>query len=203
MPKYWIWGGGMGHFLNFAVKAGYTNVIGCDSSKECIEFCKKRNFNVVYDDIFNFLRGKENCYDVIIFNDVIEHLYKDEIIDILDLIYAALRPKGVVLIKTPNMANPWVSTAGRYICLDHEIGFTEHSMRQVMMVCNFKNIKIVGTDIYVFHNLISYVARIFAKLGEGLWYMLSYLYGRNTLKIFTKDILAIGYKEKRNENFST
>lgn len=194
-------GSGMGHFLNFAVKAGYTNVVGCDSSKECVDFCK--NFNVVYDDIFNFLRDKKDYYDLIVFNDVIEHLYKDEIFEIMDLIYMALKPGGGILIKTPNMTNPWVSTAGRYICLDHEIGFTEHSMRQVMKICNFVNVKIVGTNIYVSHNLINYIAWLFAKVGEGLWYILSYLYGRNTLKIFTKDILAIGYKEKKSENFST
>lgn len=188
-------GCGMGHFLHFARGGGFSRTIGCDSSEECIAFCKERNFNVVHSNIFDFLAGKENCYDVIVFNDVIEHLYKDEIIEILDLIYVSLKPKGVLLIKTPNMANPWVSTAGRYICLDHEIGFTEYSMMQVLMICKFKNIKIIGTNIYVFSNPINYVAWLLAKFGEGVWYLLSYLYGRNSLKIFTKDILAIAYKE--------
>lgn len=190
-------GCGMGHFMYFARRKGYNKIVGCDSSKECIDFCKERNFNVVYNNIFDFLAGKENCYDAIVFNDVIEHLYKDEIIELLDLINIALRPNGVLLIKTPNMANPWVSTAGRYICLDHEIGFTEYSMMQVLMICNFKDIKIIGTNIYVFSNPINYIACFFAKIGEGIWYLLSYLYGRNSLKIFTKDILAIAYKESK------
>lgn len=87
-------GCGMGHFLNFARKSGYKNVVGCDASKECVDFCKKRKFEVVQKSIFTFLKGKENCYDTIVFNDVIEHLYKDEIIEILDLIYTALKPGG-------------------------------------------------------------------------------------------------------------
>ena len=92
------------------------------------------------------------------------------------------------------MANPFVSTAGRYIDITHEIGFTEVSMRQVLRATGFKNIHIVGTDVYVLNPVVSSIAKIVSKVINLFLYILSSLYGRTSLRIFEKDILAIAYK---------
>ena len=134
-------------------------------------------------------------YDAVILNDVIEHLTKPEIFRVLDLVYANLNTNGVFLIKTPNMANPFVSAAGRYIAFDHEIGFTEYSMNQVLYATGYENIKIIGTDIYVFNPLVSVPARILSKLINCILFLLSALYGRTSLRVFEKDMLAIAYKK--------
>lgn len=92
------------------------------------------------------------------------------------------------------MANPFVSTAGRYIDITHENGFTEASMRQVLRAAGFKDIKIIGTDVYVLHPVISIVAKLASKIINLSLFIMSALYGRTSLRIFEKDILAVAYK---------
>lgn len=192
-------GSGMGHFYNFLLKNGYKNYEGVDLSDENIAYIKE-NINpkvkVHKIDMINFM---DNCspetFDVVVFNDVIEHLTKPEIFNVMDGVMKVLKRGGVFLIKTLNMANPYVNTAGRYIVIDHEVGFTENSMREVLRACGYSDIKIVGTDVYVLNPLISIPAKILSKLINLRLYFLSALYGRTSIKIFEKDILAIAYKK--------
>lgn len=192
-------GCGMGQFYYFCKQNGYKNYFGIDASKENIKYIKDNldmHAKVKVMDIFSFMSKAEmkERYDVIILNDVIEHLTKPEIFDVLDGVMKILVYGGVFLIKTPNMANPYVSTAGRYIGIDHEIGFTEISMREVLTATGYRDIRIIGTDIYVLNPFISIIAKIVSKIINFRLYILSALYGRITLHIFEKDILAIAYK---------
>lgn len=191
-------GSGMGHFYNFLLRCGYKNYEGVDLSDENIRYLKKhvnRNANVHKIDMIEFMKNSDSdMFDVVVFNDVIEHLTKDEIFAVMDGVKKVLKKGGVFLIKTLNMANPYVNTAGRYIVIDHEIGFTETSMMELLRACGYKNIKIVGTDIYVFNPIISICAKALSKLINLRLYILSVLYGRTTCKIFEKDILGVAYK---------
>ncbi|HET6721785.1 MAG TPA: class I SAM-dependent methyltransferase, partial [Chitinophagaceae bacterium] len=191
-------GCGLGHFLFFAEQSGYKNVTGIDVSIELIALCKGRGYNAVVTDISSFLAAHKNAFDVIIFNDVIEHLTKDEIINLLDLMNASLTNDGCLLIKTPNMANPFTAASGRYIDFTHEIGFTEASLKEILVVTRFANVRVIGTDIYVmYQNPLNYLAKFFAFTLSKILYLLSYLYGRKTIKIYEKDILAIAYKKSQ------
>ena len=92
------------------------------------------------------------------------------------------------------MANPYVNTAGRYIDFTHEIGFTEKSMRQILRATGYRDIEIIGTDVYVLNPIISIIAKIISKIVNLFLYLFSALYGRTSLKIFEKDILAVAKK---------
>lgn len=194
-------GCGMGEFYYFCVKEGYTNYQGIDASAENITYIKRhmgKESSVSKSNIFDFLHksiSKKWRFDVVILNDVIEHLTKPEIFDLLDAVYKVLNKGGVFLIKTPNMANPFVAAAGRYIAFDHEIGFTEYSMKQILFAAGYKDIRISGTDIYVFHPVVSVVAKALSKITNCIFFLFSALYGRTTLTIFEKDLLAAAYKK--------
>lgn len=192
-------GCGMGQFYYFCNNLGYKNYVGIDASGENVDFVKKSlgaESNVFEGDIMKFLSSADfqEKYDVVILNDVIEHLTKSEIFEVLDGVYKLLNENGVFMIKTPNMSNPFVSTAGRYIDFTHEIGFTEKSMSQILRATGYRDIKIVGTDIYVLNPIISLIARIISKIINVFLYLFSALYGRTSLKIFEKDILAVAKK---------
>lgn len=191
-------GCGMGQFYYFCSDCGYLNYKGIDASYENIDFIKNRfgtDADVSTGDIFTFLeKEKNNNYEVVILNDVIEHLNKNEVFEVLDGVNRLLVDNGVFLIKTPNMANPYVNTAGRYIDFTHEIGFTEKSMVQILRATGYRDINIVGTDIYVFNPVISIIAKLFSKIINLFLFLFSALYGRTSLKIFEKDILAVAYK---------
>ena len=73
-------GCGMGHFLYFLKNSGFADVTAIDLSQECIEHCRRmellpaQKLHRVEMDIF--LGEKRECFDVIVLNDVMEHLPK-------------------------------------------------------------------------------------------------------------------------------
>ena len=189
-------GCGMGHFLYFLGKEGYKNCLGIDISKENIEFCKEKKFNVKLCDAFEFLTEKTKHFDLIVMNDLIEHFNKQEIIEILELVNKNLVQYGKVIIKTLNASNPILANSGRYIDFTHEISFTEESLSQVLRVCGFKDVRIHPQDIYIFYkNPLNYLAKYISKFLNSIFRLLFLLYGRKTTNIFTKSIIGIGVKK--------
>lgn len=188
-------GCGLGNYLCAAKNCGYQNVIGVDGSDSVAEFCKKEGLDCICADANEFLREHENSFDVILFNDVIEHLSKEEVFEVLFLFYKALKHGGRVFIKTVNLANPITGVTGRYLDFTHEVGFTELTMRQVLRAASFRKFKVIGADIYVSPVPFIYILKLFAKINNFIWYLLNCMYGRTSIKIFEKNIIAIAYKE--------
>ena len=188
-------GCGLGNYIYAAQIHGYKNIIGVDASKSVIDFCRKEGFECVLSDAKTYLQDKENLFDVIIFNDVIEHFTRDELFDILFLLRKSLKKKGRIIIKTMNQSNPITGISSMYLDLTHETGFTEISMRQVLMAASFKKVKTVGADIYISPVPFVYILKIIAKINNFIWYMFNCLYGRTTVKIFEKNMIAIAYKD--------
>ncbi|MCC6019383.1 MAG: class I SAM-dependent methyltransferase [Candidatus Verstraetearchaeota archaeon] len=139
-------GCGMGHFLYFLINEGYNNVYGIDISPEEVSFVKKFvTSNVMLIDAFRFLSQRENEFDVIVLNDIIEHFPKNQIVPFLTLVHKALKRGGKCFIKTVNAANPF-NLRGRYIDFTHEIAFTERSLLQVLRASGFKVLAMFGDD---------------------------------------------------------
>jgi 2-polyprenyl-3-methyl-5-hydroxy-6-metoxy-1,4-benzoquinol methylase len=189
-------GCGMGHFLNFLEVEGYSNYLGVDISEENIEFCKKNGFNVEKGNIFDFLKKSPDTYDAIIMNDIIEHLEKIEIVNLLKIIFQKLNNGGRLIIKAPNASNPIMASSSRYCDFTHEVLFTEESLSQVLRISGFTQVSIYPQDLYVFYyNPLNYLAKILNFLLNGTFRLLFHFYGRKTTKLFTKNIIAVAIKE--------
>ena len=135
---------GAGHFLYFLQKTGYLNSSGIDISKEMLEHASKMGVkNIQHADLFKYLTAYNQHFDLIIANDIIEHLNKNEVLRLLDLIYSSLDPEGCVLITCPN-AQSLFGNSARFCCFTHEQAFTPTSMSQVMRICNFREVQIIG-----------------------------------------------------------
>ncbi|MBT3720836.1 hypothetical protein HOG47_04225, partial [archaeon] len=93
----------------------------------------------------------------------------------------------------PNCSNPITAGSSRYIDFTHTVGFTEESLSQVLKLAEFKRIKILKQNIFVFNPLINLVGHIIQGILNSIMYLLFLIYGRKTTKIFTKDIIAIAY----------
>lgn len=188
-------GCGMGHFLNFLEIEGYKNYLGVDLSEENIEFCKKNKFNVKRANIFYQLKNTSETYDVIVMNDIIEHLEKPEILNLLKLILERLNPGGRLIIKAPNASNPIMASSSRYSDFTHELLFTDESLSQVLKISGFIQIKIYPQDLYVFYyNPVNYLAIFFNLMLNGIFWIMFRFYGRKTTKIFTKNLIAVALK---------
>jgi 2-polyprenyl-3-methyl-5-hydroxy-6-metoxy-1,4-benzoquinol methylase len=190
-------GCGMGHFLYFLKKMGYSNFIGIDISSQQVDFVKKYiTSNVILADGIDFLKEslrKRDWFDVIILNDVIEHIPKVKTLELLKLIFNALKPGGKVFIKTENMGNPF-NLNTRYKDFTHETGFTEHSLYQVLYVAGFRKIIVFGAREPCGRGV---KARIVRLMGNSFHIFLRSLFHNLLIpppKILDKNIIAIGEK---------
>lgn len=185
-------GSGLGHFLFFLQRAGYTNMLGVDVGRECIDFCRAHGFPVVEEEICGYLEQHEEPVDAFILNDVLEHQTKDMMWPMLELIRSRLKPDGVFLVKVPNVAHPFLGTDSRYLDITHEVGFNENSLEQVLLMAGFTNVHVFGPDIYVTRNaLLNAVARVVATILDKVFYALFAFYGRTETTIFRKNIIAV------------
>jgi 2-polyprenyl-3-methyl-5-hydroxy-6-metoxy-1,4-benzoquinol methylase len=120
-------GCGGGHFLYYLKAKGYSNLEGVDMAPGLVDFVREQIWpNVHNGDALEYLKKNADKYDAIVANDFIEHLPKNAIIQFLFCALAALRPGGMLLLKTPNMSNLFASRH-RYVDFTHEVGFTEYS----------------------------------------------------------------------------
>jgi hypothetical protein len=92
-------------------------------------------------DMFKFLAKVKGKYELIIANDIVEHLTKNEVIQFLDAVFAALRPGGKVIVNTENAASLF-GASRVFIDFTHEQGFTPISLSQVLRVCGFNEVRI-------------------------------------------------------------
>lgn len=134
-------GCGLGHFQDYLQRKGFTNRTAIDIGIEQIEYCRKRYEGefLLIEDSDLYLLEHPRSFDTIVMNDVLEHLTKNEVVDILDSIAKALKPGGRIIIRTPNMAALF-SGASRFGDYTHEGGFTERSIKQVLSTVGFSEV---------------------------------------------------------------
>ncbi len=144
-------GCGMGHFLLYLKNKGYNNIEGIDICDEQVKWCRNnvcRNVEKVDDLLAFFTHSGESAFDLVIMNDLIEHLPKSEMLDILTKIRKSLKPGGGLICRLPNMSNIF----GVYLLYNdftHETGFTENSVRQLLQLSGFSNIVIFGNKVRI------------------------------------------------------
>lgn len=134
--------------LVYSLKAhGYTNVIGVDISEEQVAIAHKLGITeVISQDLNIFLENSEpNKYDVVFLMDIMEHLEKPELFDLLDRIYAIMTNHGILIIHVPNGVGIFGMKV-RYGDFTHTNAFTQQSIKQILQACNFSEIKCFEDD---------------------------------------------------------
>ena len=135
---------GCGHgALVFCLKAlGFSNVSGVDLSQEQIDLGRRLGVNEISrDDIFHYLEGQHATLDAALLLDVLEHMDKSEVLDLLDLVHRALKPGGRLILHVPN-AEGVFGMRIRYGDFTHENCFTERSIAQVLRASGFSRISV-------------------------------------------------------------
>lgn len=110
-------GCGRGEFLDLLKKAG-INAVGVDKDPDMIKICKKAGFEIVREDIFEFLK-KNIKFDGIFASHIIEHHYGEDIENLFRLCYNSLNPRGKLIVVTPNPENLLVITKSFWLDLSH------------------------------------------------------------------------------------
>ncbi len=126
-------GCGEGSFLRELRRAGFSDVAGVDRSPEQVaEAARQGEPGVRLGDILVEAAALPDAsHDVIISFDVLEHLRRDEILDLAENVRRALRPGGRWVIHVPNAESPFFGRM-RYGDVTHEQAFTRGSIRQLL-----------------------------------------------------------------------
>lgn len=137
-------GCGLGFFLWFLQKNGFTNTVGIDVSPQQIKVAESFGVNGLHLCGWKeYLVDKPSQFDFILLDNVIEHLHKDEIVEILSNILLSLKPCGRVYVSTPNAGSPF-GIPHAFIDFTHEVFFTPASLSQVLLSCGFPSVRVFG-----------------------------------------------------------
>lgn len=184
---------GHGVLLYCLKKLGYNNVIGVDISPEQVNLAHELGLKeVTCQNITNFLKNKESIFDVIFLFDILEHLSKNQLCDLLDQVSDSLKQNGTVIIHIPN-AEGIFGMRIRYGDLTHENCFTPQSIRQVLSVCGFDNIECFE-DTPVIHGIKSLIRYIMWKLLTVPFRLLLAAETGVTNQVLSQNMLVIAKK---------
>lgn len=115
-------GCGTGEWIEVVQEAGYHS-IGVDSNQAVVEKDHQLypGLEVVQQDSIEFLRTRpENSLDVITSFHMVEHMEMIEVIELCSEAARVLRPKGLLIIETPNPLNVLISSYYFYLDPTHK-----------------------------------------------------------------------------------
>lgn len=130
--------------LEWLMDNGYNNVVGVDSDQVAIAQARERlggklsSGQVVCADIKEYLENQEdNSVDRIFMFNVIEHLEKPILLNVLAEVRRSLRPDGTFVAQTGNIENPF--NLGLFARdFTHQIPFASNSLRQALLMSRFE-----------------------------------------------------------------
>ncbi|HXV77695.1 MAG TPA: class I SAM-dependent methyltransferase [Candidatus Polarisedimenticolaceae bacterium] len=189
---------GPGYLVQLLKDEGYTAVVGIDSDPDKIGYAERRKLPCRVAEAFPFLESVADAYDLILCEQELNHLTKDETIEFLRLCHRALRPGGGLLVYGLNGANPITGAEALSQNFDHFYTFTEYSLLQILELCGFEQCRALPLKLYVFYrNPLNYVGWGATILLETIFRVLFRLYGKSA-KIFTKKIAAVCRKPRQS-----
>jgi len=148
-------------FLYFLKQRGYSNLVGIDISLEQVALAHAVGLEkeVMQGDMVAFLATAEfEYYDTIILFDILEHFCRAEQFNILDKVFARLKPDGKCILHVPN-AEGYCGTRVLYSDITHKSAFTRRSMEQLLRTIGFEEIKCFE-DKPIPHGLFSIIRRV-------------------------------------------
>lgn len=140
-------GSGFGHFARWLAGKGYTRVGVIDNNRQLLDSVVRSIGDKLefyeHSDALTFLRNTERVFDAIYLSDVIEHFTPEDARDVLTAMRDRLTPGGMVVLRTPNMANV-MGVYSLAIDLTHHRCYTEQSLSQLLRSAGFETIDVAG-----------------------------------------------------------
>ncbi len=188
-------GSGYGEFLYFLQRQGYDKAAGVELDPKQVEIGRSLGVrNLTCGDARQLLQESLGQLDFISAIDVLEHFPKEKALELLNLIYAALRPGGRFLCQVPNAATFYLPLF--YMDFTHETPFAPSSLKQALEMAGFVNVRVSGMGPVV-HGVKSAVRFVLWKLIEACLRFVQTVEagpGDDLRRIFTATIFAVADK---------
>jgi len=185
---------GPGYFVNLLKQEGYSNVVGIDSFPDKVAHAARHGLDCRVARAFGFLTASTRPWDVIIAEQELNHLTKDEILRFMALCREKLSEQGTVIVHAINGAHPIVGSESRWGNFDHYNAWTDYSLHQVLEHTGYQDIRVFPLNLYVFWtNPFNYVALAWDTLLRFLFRFCFKMVGKSN-KLFSKKIGAVGRK---------
>jgi SAM-dependent methyltransferase len=135
-------GCGYGEFCYFLQRNGYMNTRGLDLSDRQLQVGRSLGvWNLQCEDAGVVLAQSRGEFDFISAVDVLEHVPKNNVLELLEQIYSALRPGGRFVCQVPNLAAFYSPLF--YMDFTHETPFTAPSLKQTLQLARFEKIRVL------------------------------------------------------------
>ena len=144
-------GCGWGHQLLSLWCTGYCNLEGVElvpAQAEIANEMAKGRVKIICMDGREYLDNRHNVYDLIILNDVLEHISYEDAIPLLKQLHSALVDGGTLVIRVIN-ASSILSTYSLYLDVTHKTLYTEYSLMQLLDQTGFTRHSIVSSNIHI------------------------------------------------------
>ena len=182
---------GAGYLIDLLRTAGYSNIRGIDSDPEKTAHARRRGLPCETAEAFPYLERNREPFDAIIPEQELNHLTLTEQLEFLSLCLRNLKPGGLMIVYGLNGANPLVGSENLAHNIDHFNTFTDYSLRQVLQLAGFTDIRVMPLKLYVFwKNPLNYVGLAATTLLELFFRLCFILYGKD-VKILTKKLAAV------------
>lgn len=190
-------GCGRGEWLEWMKHKGFYELNGVDLSAEELQIAESRGISVHQEHVITFLESCENRYSLIHAKDLIEHLDKNELVELGQATLKALKPGGIFIASTFNAQAPLASTT-RYGDFTHEFGFTTSSITQWLYACGFGSVDARG-----YHScpsgLKGQVRKVLYRLvARACEFLVTLRHGKNSRTSCLPDLLVVAAKSGSN-----
>lgn len=185
---------GPGYLVKMLADAGYADVLGIDSDAAKVAHATRRKLPCRVASAFEFVSAQREAFDVIVCEQELNHLTKQEMIEWLALCREALRPGGTLIVYGLNGANPITAPDALSHNLDHFNTFTDYSLLQALQLGGFDDAEAFPLELYVFYkNPLNYVGLAVTGFLHFTFRILFKMYGKKA-DIFTKKLGAVARK---------
>ncbi len=136
-------GCGFGQNVRGIKSHGFTRVCGADVSEQALAHCRASGLEV-FDVATGFgeLESSGRRFDFIVTTHVLEHIPKDQVIDVLTQLRGLLKSGGQLLIAVPN-AQAYTGCYWAYEDFTHHTLYTAGSLLYILRAAGFSNMELL------------------------------------------------------------
>ena len=141
-PRYVLdLGCGTGLLCWTLARRGY-DVTGVDLNPALLAAARSNvpEANFVRSDAVAFAESCDRRFDVVFLLDLLEHIHRDRVVDLLAAVRTRVAPGGFVLVRTPNM-NCLMAAGNFHVDWTHITAFTEGSLLHVARRAGFQRVE--------------------------------------------------------------